>query len=154
MQIPFKKLHPDAMKPKYETRGSAGFDLHALEDVVILPGETKLIKTGLSFEIPSNYVLDIRPRSGMSLKTKMRIANSPGTIDSDYRGEVCIVAENTESNKHAIFNFVPSQSIKIKKGDRIAQGVLVAIAQGEFELKEELSETERGDGGFGSTGGN
>lgn len=150
MKVKIKKLHPDAIAPKYQTSGSAGFDLHALEDVELKPGETKLIKTGLSFEVPESYVLDIRPRSGMSLKTYFRVANSPGTVDSDFRGEICVIGQNT-------FTPIPGQlsnPIKIKKGDRIAQGVFVSITQGKFEFTNELSETERGTGGCGSTGSN
>lgn len=171
MIVKIKKLHEDAIVPEYQTEGSAGFDLHALEDITIYPGDTELIKTGLSFEIPVGYELQIRPRSGMSLKTKFRVANSPGTVDADFRGEVCIIGENTgelrwvESNEeieiHGALSTVsmvipqtktdPEYLIEIKKGDRIAQGVLQKVEQAAFVVVEELSDTERGAGGFGST---
>jgi len=150
IKIKIKKLHEDAIVPKYKTKGSAGFDLYALEDVSIDSQETQLIKTGLSFEIPEGFVLDIRPRSGMSLKTTFRIANSPGTIDSDYRGEVCVIGQNTFVADGAYHR----GPLEINKGDRIAQGVLICINKAEFEIVEELSDTERGERGFGSTGNN
>lgn len=150
MKVDLEILHPNAIVPKYQTIGAAGFDLHSLEDVVLKPKETKLIKTGLAFAVPVGYALDIRPRSGMSLKTKFRVANSPGTIDSDYRGEVCIIAENIDLELDGI----GSRDIKIKSGDRVAQGVFVRIEQGQFEVKDKLSKTKRGTGGYGSTGKN
>lgn len=141
VRVKVKKIHPDAVIPQYKTSGSAGFDLYAIEDVEIQPGETKQIRTGLIFEIPEGYEIQIRPRSGMSLKTPLRISNAPGTIDSDYRGEVMIIAENT--------SIVP---FSVEKGTRIAQGVLQKVPQAEFIEVEKVSETERGEGGFGSTG--
>lgn len=138
-----KKLHPDAVLPKYQTKGASGFDLVALEDVDIKAGETKLVRTGLSVAVPEGFELQVRPRSGMSLKTNMTVANSPGTVDSDYRGEVCVIVKNSlGSNPH----------VPIKKGDRIAQGVIVPVVQAEILEVESLDETERGAGGFGSTG--
>ena len=145
MKIKIKKLHEDAVIPKYQTTGAAGFDLHALEDMYIPAGHTKLVKTGLSFEIPVGFELQVRPRSGVSLKTKLRIANSPATIDSDYRGDVGIIVDNV-IDKDNVFS-----SLKINKGDRIAQGVICPIVQAEFEECNELSDTSRGSGGFGST---
>lgn len=141
VRVKVKKIHPDAVIPQYKTSGSAGFDLYTIEDVEIQPGETKQIRTGLIFEIPEGYEIQIRPRSGMSLKTPLRISNAPGTIDSDYRGEVMIIAENT--------SIVP---FSVEKGTRIAQGVLQKVPQAEFIEVEKVSETERGEGGFGSTG--
>lgn len=141
VRVKVKKIHPNAVIPQYKTSGSAGFDLYAIEDVEIQPGETKQIRTGLIFEIPEGYEIQIRPRSGMSLKTPLRISNAPGTIDSDYRGEVMIIAENT--------SIVP---FSVEKGTRIAQGVLQKVPQAEFIEVEKVSETERGEGGFGSTG--
>lgn len=141
VRVKVKKIHPNAVIPQYKTSGSAGFDLYTIEDVEIQPGETKQIRTGLIFEIPEGYEIQIRPRSGMSLKTPLRISNAPGTIDSDYRGEVMIIAENT--------SIVP---FSVEKGTRIAQGVLQKVPQAEFIEVEKVSETERGEGGFGSTG--
>lgn len=142
MQVKVKKLHQDAIIPKYQTEGASGFDLHALESVVLYANETKLVKTGLSFSVPKNYELQVRPRSGTSLKTPLRVANSPGTVDADYRGEVCIIMHNTAERDFFI----------IGKGDRIAQGVIVPVIQAELIEVEELDETERGEGAFGSTG--
>lgn len=142
MKIKIKKLTSEAVVPKYETEGAAGFDLVATETTVIEAESTKLIKTGLAFEIPKGYELQIRPRSGMSLKTSLRVANSPGTIDSDYRGEVAIILHNTS----------PLSSEQVLKGTRIAQAVLCPIIQADFEEVSVLSSTERGEGGFGSTG--
>ncbi len=134
-------MHPDAIIPKYQTSGSAGFDIHIIEDVTIFPRETKIIKTGLSFEIPKGYELQVVPRSGVSSKTKIRISNSPGTVDSDFRGEVGIIVDNIDS---LLYTF--------KKGDRIAQGKITPVIQAVFEEVTELSVTDRGEGGFGSTG--
>lgn len=153
MRIKIKKLHEDAVIPSYATRGSAGFDLIALENVDIQPGETKLIKTGLSIEVPEGYELQVRPRSGTSLKTPLRVANSPGTVDSDYRGEICIIMTNAQSVFHmAAGVHSTSYAQYINKGDRIAQGVICPIVQADFLEVEELNDTQRGAGGFGSTG--
>lgn len=179
MKVKIKKLHEDSIIPKYQSKGASGFDLHALEDVELQAGETKLIRTGLAFEIPEGHELQIRPRSGLSLKTKLRVANAPGTCDSDFRGEVCIIMENTENFLTSImknfktkferliepgeymikpFMFLVQNLVnifnnpcQIKKGDRIAQGVICPIVQAEF-VEEELTDTERGAGAFGHTG--
>ena len=143
LKIKIKKLSEDAIIPKYQTSGSSGFDLHALEDIIIKTGETKLIKTGLAFEIPEGFELQVRPRSGLSLKSKLRICNAPGTVDSDFRNEVCIIMEDTGYHLEGEYH--------IKKGDRIAQGVICPIFQAEFEEVEHLNNTNR-QGGFGSTG--
>lgn len=145
VKVKIKKLHPDAVIPQYASEGASGFDLVAVEDVEVWPGETVKVRTGLAFEIPEGYELQIRPRSGISTKTKIRIPNSPGTVDADYRGEVLVLIENTtDETTNALF--------QIRKGDRIAQGVIVPVVRAEFEEVEELSETKRGSGGFGSTG--
>lgn len=150
MSIPIDicKLHPDAIVPKYQTDGASGFDLHALESIQIAPGETLLVKTGLSFAIPKGFELQVRPRSGTSLKTSLRVANSPGTIDSDYRGEVCVIISNT----YHLSDDETSGNQIIRKGDRIAQGVICPVFKARFVEVEELDETQRGEGGFGSTG--
>ncbi len=141
--VPVKVLYDDLELPIpfYATSGAAGFDIKANENVTWQPFETKLVKTGLAFEIPEGYEIQIRPRSGNSLKTPLRITNAPGTIDSDYRGKVGIIVQN-----------VSNELYSIEKGFRIAQGVLASVVQAEFRLVSEFSETERGDGGFGSTG--
>lgn len=140
MKINIKKLHKDAVIPEYQTEGAAGFDLHTIGDHLIPFGQTVLVKTGLSVEIPAGYELQIRPRSGVSLKTKLRVANSPGTIDCDYRGEIGIIIDNIGEVDEFIL-----------KGFRIAQAVLCPIERAEFVEVVELSDTERGSGGFGST---
>jgi dUTP pyrophosphatase len=141
MQIKFKKLRPGAIVPKYATSGASGFDLAAAETCLLMRGDTMAIPTGLAVEIPPGFEMQIRPRSGLSLKTPLRMPNSPGTIDSDYRGEVGVILENTGP-----------ESIFICQGQRIAQGVIVAVERAEIVEADELSETERGDGGYGSTG--
>lgn len=151
MKIQIKKLHPDAVIPKYATEGAAGFDLVAIEDVKIPNGQTKLVKTGLSVSIPRGFELQVRPRSGTSLNTSLRIANAPGTVDSDYRGEICIIMNNIEE-KGSTFNGVSASYVLIRKGERVAQGVICPVFQAEFDEVEELDSTARGAGGFGSTG--
>lgn len=140
IKIKVKKTDESANIPKYAHKGDSGFDLASVETVTIAPGETKLIATGLSFSIPEGYEMQVRPRSGMSFKSKLRIANSPGTIDSNYTGEVKIIAENT--GHRVIF---------IEKNDRIAQGVICPVYEAVF-VQQELEDTVRGNNGFGSSG--
>ncbi|AYF44492.1 MULTISPECIES: dUTP diphosphatase [Halobacteriovorax] len=131
--------------PKYETTGAAGADLRAhlenKDSLVIAPGARVLVPTGLSFEIPHGYEVQIRPRSGLSFKTDLLVVNSPGTIDCDYRGEVKIILGN-----------FGNEDFVIKHGERIAQMVLAPVWQARVSEVSELSDTERGAGGFGSTG--
>lgn len=135
------KLHEDAMIPEYKTPGASGVDLRTVKTIVIEPKDTVIVGTGLAFEIPEGYEMQIRPRSGLSVKTKLRVANSPGTIDSDYRGEVGIIIDNTGT-----------EPITILAGERIAQAVIQKVEQVIFEEVDQLSDTKRGKGGFGSTG--
>ncbi|MBM7592213.1 dUTP diphosphatase [Brevibacillus fulvus] len=167
-QIPVKvkKLHPDAVIPQYAKPGDAGFDLVAIEDVIIAPGETVKVPTGLAFAIPEGYELQVRPRSGISAKTKLRVSNAPGTIDSSYRGEVCVLIDNVapipyrhltcvrriDGAVHSVDIKRPEGSYIIRKGDRIAQGVICEVPVAQFEEVDGLDETERGIGGFGSSG--
>jgi len=131
--------------PQYESTGAAGADVKAAlghgEKMVIKPGERLLIPTGLSMEIPHGFEVQVRPRSGLSFKTGLLILNSPGTIDSDYRGEVKVIMGNLGKKDEIITH-----------GDRIAQLVLCPVTQAVFTDDPELSETARGAGGFGSTG--
>lgn len=131
--------------PSYETSLAAGADIRAcLEDrgqMLLEPGQRVLIPTGLSFEIPAGFEVQVRPRSGLSLKTGLLVVNSPGTIDADYRGEVKIIMGNL-SNQNEV----------IEHGDRVAQLVFAPITQASFESVDSLSDTDRGVGGFGSTG--
>ncbi len=139
--VKLKILDIRAVIPNYATDGSSGFDFFAIEDQVIEAGKTALVSTGLSFELEQGTELQIRPRSGVSLKTGLRVANSPATIDSDYRGEVKIIIQNTGTEAYTI-----------KKMDRIAQGVICPILKASFTITTELSNSIRGSGGFGSTG--
>lgn len=162
-----KKLHPDAVIPKYAKPGDSGFDLAALEDVWIMPGETKVIPTGLAFEIPTGFEIQIRPRSGVTSKTKLRV--QLGTIDAGYRGQLSVIIDNISPQEEkgtplgidgkTIYFRVDGEPIHhseglyfIRKGDRIAQGIIAAVGRMAFEEVDELSETERGAGGFGHTG--
>ncbi len=129
--------------PAYETPSSAGLDIRAFieEPIVLKPGERSLIKTGLFLEIPHGYEAQVRPRSGLAYKNGITVLNSPGTIDADYRGEVGVILIN-----HGTENF------EINSGERIAQLVFAKVEQASWKITESLSETERGEGGFGSTG--
>lgn len=131
--------------PQYETKQAAGADIRACfehqDQMTIAPGQRVLIPTGLAFEIEPGFEVQVRPRSGLSLKTQLLVVNSPGTIDADYRGEVKVI----------LGNFGDQDEI-IRHGDRIAQIVLMPIVQAAFEIVNELNETDRGAGGFGSTG--
>ena len=128
MNIKVKKLYKDVVLPEYKTSGAAAFDFESMIDIIINPNETKIIPTGLAFEIPDGYELQVRPRSGLSAKTKLRVSNSPGTIDSDYRGEVCIILDNISSE----------ESYTINKGERIAQGVISKVEKITFEEIKKL----------------
>lgn len=145
MKIQIKKLHPDAVVPEYKSNLAAGFDLVALEDTTFELWETKLVRTGIAVDVGPGYQLEVRNRSGAALKTPMRITNSPGTVDADYRGEV-----------FAMMTMIPTQhgysTYVIKKGERFAQGVVMPAIRADIEVVEELNSTDRGVGGFGSTG--
>lgn len=132
-----------AVIPEYKTAGAAGADICAFvkEPVTIPAGKYAMVPTGLFFEIPMGYEVQIRPRSGLAAKNGVTVLNTPGTIDSDYRGEIKIILINLGDKDFVINN-----------GDRIAQMVIAPVTQGTFEIVTELSETERGTGGFGSTG--
>lgn len=129
--------------PEYKTEGASGFDIKACltEGLDLGPGERGFIPTGLSFEVPPGFELQCRPRSGLALKQGLTVLNSPGTIDSDYRGEIKVIIFNTSK-----------KNIRIKDQDRIAQLVLSPVFRAKFIKQEELSESQRGGGGFGSTG--
>lgn len=140
MILKIKKLVPDAKIPAKATSGSACYDIYSVESYDILPDELYTFKTGLAFEIPLGHMLEVRPRGGLS-RSKVLLANSPCTIDSDYRGELLILLFNLGKELYGI-----------KKGDRIAQVRLVESPEIQFKEVKELSETERGQGGLGSTG--
>lgn len=145
MQLKVKKLHAAAIIPQYATDGAACFDLHAVapDDWAIYPSVPTTVRTGLSFEIPKGYVMLIFSRSGHGFKHDTRLANCVGVIDSDYRGEVMVRLSRDSSQ---------SQPLSIKEGDRIAQAMVVPYPRVELVEANELSDTERGAGGFGSTG--
>lgn len=141
LKVRFTKVINDAVIPSYQTIGSAGCDVCSAVNAVIYPSETKLIPTGLRLEIPEGYECQVRSRSGLASKSNIFVLNSPGTIDSDFRGEVNVILHN--------LNVKPYH---VKKGDRIAQLVFTSYEKVEFELEEKLSDTERGSSGFGSSG--
>jgi dUTP pyrophosphatase len=143
MKLKIKLLREDAFIPTRGSEKASGLDLYAVEDITILQGETKLIKTGVVFGIPEGFEVQIRPRSGLSLKTGLIVKNSPGTVDQDYTGECAVIMH---------FLVCGVGSYDIKRGDRIAQAVLCPVIIPEVEVVTELEETERGSGGFGHTG--
>ena len=128
--------------PRYATGGAAGMDIVSAEDVTLDPGARHAVATGLSVAIPQGYEIQVRPRSGLALKHGITVPNTPGTIDSDYRGELKVIMIN-----HG------AEPFPIARGDRVAQLVLAPVTQAAWDEVEELDATERGAGGFGSTGG-
>ena len=142
-KILIKKLHSDVNLPAYETSGSSGMDLQAYisEEIILKPGERKLIPTGLSIAIPENLEIQIRPRSGIAYQKGISVVNTPGTIDSDYRGEIKVLLIN-----------LGKEDFIIKKFERIAQMVVCPITKVVLSETNDLPDTIRGEGGFGSTG--
>jgi len=141
----YTELNHEHGLPDYAKLGDYGMDIRANEPITLQPKETRLIPTGIYVGLPEGYEIHVRPRSGMSLKTKLRIPNAPGTVDQPYLGEICIIAENTHG----------AVELNIAKGERVAQIVLREFPIIEWDQvfsREELGETERGGGGFGSTG--
>lgn len=128
--------------PAYATDGAAGMDVLAAEDVILPPGARHAVATGLAVAIPPGFEIQVRPRSGLALKHGISVPNAPGTIDSDYRGEVKVILIN-----HGAVSF------EVRRGDRIAQLVLAPVTRASWLTVEQLDETARGEGGFGSTGG-
>ena len=143
IKVLVKKLNPKAELPKYKTEGSSGMDLKALieKPITVKPQSSALISTGLSIAIPEDTEVQIRPRSGLASKSNISVLNTPGTIDSDYRGEIKIILFNHGKEEFTVNN-----------NDRIAQMILMPVLKVEFEEVEELPESVRGHGGFGSTG--
>lgn len=179
MNVNIKRLSPDAQIPAYAHATDAGFDLVAAEDVIIEPGDTACVPTGLAFEIPEGYEMQIRPRSGITLKTPLRV--QLGTVDAGYRGEVGVIVDNIaqkkvlglDLNQQAIeyseieapevisgslknewdyFGYYPNDTYIIRKGDRIAQAVIKPVEQVVFTEVDTLGDSDRGAGGFGSSG--
>ncbi|EKE90237.1 dUTP diphosphatase [Helicobacter pylori] len=141
MKIKIQKIHPNALIPKYQTEGSSGFDLHAVEEVTIKPHSVGLVKIGICLSLEVGYELQVRTRSGLALNHQVMVLNSPGTVDNDYRGEIKVILAN-----------LSDEDFKVQVGDRIAQGVVQKTYKAEFIECERLDETSRGSGGFGSTG--
>ncbi len=173
LSVKIMRLCPDAVIPRYAHEGDAGFDLVAAADVIIEPGETALIPTGIAVELPPGYELQVRPRSGITLRTKLRV--QLGTVDSNYRGEVGVIVDNVaqsvyttedwnfniectdvyntiDNNEIESDNWTPIGTYIIRKGDRIAQGIIGPVAAANFVEVDKLSDTTRGESGFGSTG--
>lgn len=140
--IHLKKLNKDATIPGYAHEGDAGCDLTSCEDVVIAPGERALIPTGIAVSIPEGYAGFVQPRSGLAARHGISIVNTPGLIDSHYRGEIKVV----------LINMDPHDSFSVKCGDKICQFVIQKVERARFEQVDELDETVRNSGGFGSTG--
>ena len=143
IKILIKRLSKEVSLPKYETSGSSGMDLSANIDakINIEPGKTAIIPTGLALSIPKGFEIQIRPRSGLAAKQKISVLNTPGTIDSDYRGEIKVILIN-----------LSQESFRVEKGLRIAQMVVCPVVQAQLKEVNDLNETGRGEGGFGSTG--
>ncbi len=140
VEIPIT-LSANASLPSYATSGAAGLDLRCADDFTLSPMERKLIDTGVSIAIPEGYEGQVRPRSGLAIRHGISMVNSPGTIDSDYRGELRLI----------LINF-GSEAVQFSKGDRIGQLVLCPVARAQLKVVDELDGTQRGEGGFGSTG--
>ena len=141
MTLRFKKVHPDAVLPSYAHPSDAGMDVRSVEDLVLAPGKRALVHTGLVMLLPPLYEAQVRPRSGLALKHGVTVLNTPGTIDSGYRGEVCVILVN-----------LGEEDFRVCKGDKIAQVVIAPVTQPEIVETDVLDETDRGAGGFGSTG--
>ncbi|MCJ7553987.1 MAG: dUTP diphosphatase [Ignavibacteriaceae bacterium] len=144
--VKFKRLNEDFNNvpvPEYATAGSSGMDIRAAlkEEIILKPGQIELVPTNISVEIPFGYEIQVRPRSGLAIKHGISVLNSPGTIDSDYRGEVKIILIN-----------LSKEGFKISSGDRIAQLVLSKVYLAELKESDELNDSRRGEGGFGHTG--
>lgn len=142
MRIPIKILNPAAALPAHAySDGDAGVDLASVAEMTLAPGDRALVQTGIAIAIPRGYGGFVQPRSGLAAKHGITLTNSPGLIDSNYRGEINIILQNTGQ-----------EDFDIKVGDRIAQLVIMPVEHAEFEAVEELPESDRGEGGFGSSG--
>jgi dUTP pyrophosphatase len=141
MELGIKLIHPKARIPVYNHEGDSGADVYAIQDVLLNPGMTAEIKTGIILDIPPGYEIQVRSRSGLALKTGVIVLNSPGTVDSSYKGELVVILNNTARYSH-----------NIQEGDRIAQIVLQEVKQARFVPTAQLSDSTRKTNGFGSTG--
>lgn len=143
LQVQLKMLDDGLEAPSYAHPGDAGADLRAREDVVLAPGERRLVPTGVSIALPNGYVALIHPRSGLATRHGLTVVNAPGTVDAGYRGEIAVTLLNTDKDN----------AIELRRGDRIAQMVIQRVEYAQFVPVDELSGSVRGAGGFGSTGG-
>ncbi|GAK54397.1 deoxyuridine 5'-triphosphate nucleotidohydrolase [Candidatus Moduliflexus flocculans] len=141
MHVRIAKIHPDAIVPHYVHPGDSGMDVYSIEEVTIPPGATALVRTGLKIAVPEGYEAQVRPKSGLALKHAISLSNTPGTIDSGYRGEICVILIN-----HG------QQPYHVEKQSKIAQLVICPVIRAEILEVTELDDTARGEGGFGSTG--
>ena len=141
MTLSFKRVHPDAILPAYAHPSDAGMDIRSVDDLVIPVGRRALVKTGLVANLPPAYEAQVRPRSGLALKHGVTVLNTPGTIDAGYRGEIGVILIN-----------LGEADFEVKKGDRIAQLVIAPVTQPAIVEATEVDVTDRGAGGFGSTG--
>ena len=145
MKLLVKKVHPDAVIPTRSSEEAAGFDLTICEDLELKPGETKTVSTGLKVAFCNGYKMEIVPRSGLSAKTPLRLANTPGTVDSDYRGEIKLICHNISK----------TDTFSLPKGNRVAQAIFIKVEYPEIKVldeTEQLPVSKRGSGGLGSTG--
>lgn len=160
--IPIEYCHADAKMPAYAHLTDAGMDVYALEDITINPGETKLIPLGIKVALPAGYELQVRPKSGVTLRTKLRVGNAPGTIDAGYRDEICVIIDNIDNfiregeidEQGRLFNILFGQSYTIGKGQKFAQLVLSEVPKAVFYEVSSVEEVPNDgrEGGFGSTG--
>ena len=141
MTLRFRRIHPDAALPSYAHEGDAGMDVRSIEELELAPGARALVHTGLVMMLPPGWEAQVRPRSGLALKHGVTVLNTPGTIDAGYRGEVGVILAN-----------FGDRPFKVSKGDKVAQVVVAPVTRAEIVETSELDETERGAGGFGSTG--
>jgi len=142
LEILVTKLDDDAVIPTYAKPGDAGADLYSISELVLAPGQRALVKTGIAIAIPSGYVGLVHPRSGLGLKNGISVVNTPGTIDAGYRGEIGVV----------LINHDLMESFQVKKGDRVAQLVIQKVENAHFKVVNQLPDSERATGGYGSTG--
>lgn len=142
LEVTIQKISPEAKVPAYAHEGDAGVDLYSVVDKVLQPGERALIPTGLKMAIPHGYEGQVRPKSGLALKHGLTVLNTPGTVDAPYRGEVGVI----------LINLDPKNPYEVKKGEKVAQMVFNRVEYARFTEAQELEETTRGAGGFGSTG--
>ena len=141
MTLKFKRIHPEATLPAYAHDGDAGMDVRSVEELEILPGARALVHTGLVMMLPPGWEAQVRPRSGLALKHGVTVLNTPGTIDAGYRGEVGVILAN-----------FGSEPFRVAKGDKVAQIVVAPVVRAGIVEAAEVDDTERGAGGFGSTG--